>query len=474
MRSAERLRETARAIVPILRRPRAGWHEAPRPPFDNPLFGHIPPLDGSRLDYLARAARQYGDVVRLEFPLVTAHLLAHPDHVQRVLVEQQKIFTKQTRGYDSLRLFLGNGLVTSEGDFWLRQRRIAQPAFQKKKIDAFAPAMVRATRELAADWERAAKGRAVLDIADEMMRLTLRIAGETLLSTDPSQDSRAIADALGVVQEEANIRINRPFASLPVQVPTARNRRFLKAANQLDEIVRRIIQARRTGAERKDDLLQTLLESRDDVSGETMSDQQLRDEVMTIFLAGHETTSNTLAWTFYLLGKSPSIARALSEEAASVLGDRDATAADCARLDLTKRVIFEAMRLYPPAWIIGRAPSEDVQFDGYDMPAWSPVFLSPWVTHRHPAFWDDPEGFDPDRWLPARMANAHKYRYFPFAAGPRMCIGSGFATMEAQLVLATLARRFRVSLLPGQSITPEPLVTLRPHGGLKATVHRIG
>jgi cytochrome P450 len=445
---------------------------APSPPETVPFLGHLPVGNAQRLDFLMRAALDHGDVVRFEFPIITAHLCAHPDHVQQILVDQHRVFTKRTRGYENLRLFLGNGLVTSEGDFWLRQRRIAQPAFHKKRIAGFASAMVKATEDLCAEWDRAAKDARAVDVSAEMMRLTLRIAGETLLSTDPSNRASVVSTALLTVLHEANDRMNALW-SPPLEWPLPRNRRYLAAARELDDIVLGIIDRRRKGAA-EDDLLQMLLEARDDVTGERMDDRQLRDEVMTMFLAGHETTSNALTWTFYLLSRFPSIARALHDEACAVLGDRPATAEDLPKLDLARRVLQEAMRLYPPVWIMGRSPSEDVEIGGFDVRARSLVFISQWVTHRHPAFWEDPEGFDPDRWLPERAKSMHRHQYFPFAAGPRMCIGAGFAMMEGQLVLATIARRFRLDLVSGRRVEPEPLITLRPRDGVHATLHRLG
>jgi cytochrome P450 len=459
--------ESFRQAVPGLRRSRG--NRAPSPP-GFPLIGHIPPGGGPRLDAMLKLAIELGPVVRLELPMVTAHLLAHPDHVERVLVKDNRLYSKRTRGYDKLRMFLGNGLVTSEGEFWRRQRRIAQPAFHKQRIAGFAKTFVRCTNELGDRWADDAKAGRAIDLHADMMELTLRIASLTLLSADPSERAGEIGQALDVMLHEAIARINNPL-SLPPSIPTRRNVRAKQAMKTLDSIVLGIIDARRKGKAHEDDLLQMLLEARDEETGEGMTDAQLRDEVMTMFIAGHETTANALSWTFFLLSRFPHVARTLAAEASMVLGARDATAEDAALLEQSRRVISESMRLYPPVWIIGRSPLEDVRFDGYDVPEGSLVFVCPWVTHRLPEFWDDPEGFDPDRFSPERQKQMHRYQYFPFAAGPRMCIGSGFAMLEQQLVLSTLVRRFRLDLVPGQQVVPEPLITLRPKGGIAMHVH---
>jgi len=232
-----------------------------------------------------------------------------------------------------------------------------------------------------------------------------------------------------------------------------------------------MIADRRRG-EAKDDLLQMLLEARDEETGEGMDDIQLRDEAMTMFLAGHETTANALTWSLLLLSRYPQTARKLADEAGDVLGDRSATAADLPKLEHARRALSESMRLYPPVWVIGRSPSEDVRFDGYPVPRGSLIFISPYVTQRHPKFWEDPEGFDPDRFAPEKQKAMHRFQYFPFSAGPRMCIGMGFAMMEGQLLLATMMRRYRFDVQPGHPIEPEPLITLRPKYGLSVRVHR--
>lgn len=466
---APTLSDRVRFAIPALRPPLA--RPAPAPPELPIVGGHLPSSGLARLDALLQLAVELGPVVRFEMPFVRAHLLASPDHVERILVKEHRLFSKKTRGYDQLRQFLGNGLVTSEGDFWLRQRRIAQPAFHKQRIAAFADTFARCARELAERWDEDARRGRTIDVHHDMMQLTLRIASLTLLSADTGGRASEVGAAVDLMLHEFVSRINNPFR-LPDSVPTPANRRALRAMETLDRIVRDIIEARRKGQKREDDLLQMLLEARDEETGEGMTDQQLRDEVMTMFLAGHETTANALTWTWVLLSRFPQVARGLATEASSVLGTRDATAEDASALELSRRVLSESMRLYPPVWIIGRAPEEDVEIDGYSIPKGSLVFLSPWVTHRLPSLWDDPEGFDPDRFAPERQKAMHRCQYFPFSLGPRMCIGAAFAMLEGQLVLSCLARDFRLDLVPGHPIVPEPLVTLRPKGALPMRVYR--
>jgi cytochrome P450 len=450
-------------------RPAVAGVTAPSPP-GLPLVGHAGFLVRNRLEHLLKLTVELGDVVRLDLPGLTAHLCAHPDHVERVLVGEHRLFTKKTRGYDKLRQFLGNGLVTSEGSFWMRQRRIAQPAFAKRRIQGFGDTMVRCTEDMFAVWDRAAETGEARDIHADMMHLTLRIASLTLLSSDPSAKADAVGSALDVMLHEANDRINS-LVDIPDWLPTPRNRRYHLARKTLDDIVMGMIADRRRG-EAKDDLLQMLLEARDEETGEGMNDIQLRDEAMTMFLAGHETTANALTWSLLLLSRYPQTARKLADEAGDLLGDRSATAADLPKLEQARRALSESMRLYPPVWVIGRSPSEDVRFDGYPAPRGSLLFISPYVTQRHPKFWEDPEGFDPDRFAPEKQKAMHRFQYFPFSAGPRMCIGTGFAMMEGQLLLATMMRRYRFDVQPGHPIEPEPLITLRPKYGLKVRVHR--
>ena len=442
---------------------------APSPPTHGPL-GHLAPMRADRLDYVLRNREEYGDVVRMRFGHLTAHFLAHPDHVKHVLVDNARRYDKQTKGFNNLRLILGNGLLTSEGDFWRRQRRIAQPAFHRDRITSFAPCITQAAESLCEEWQRPARAGEAVDVAAEMMRLALRIAGETLLSTDVTADADVVGSSIAFLLRAANDRIMMPL-ELPMTVPTPGNLRIRRAIDALDVVVHRTIDERRRSSARPNDLLTMLMEARDEETGEAMSNQQLRDEVMTIFLAGHETTANAMGWTFYLLSKHPDVERLLRAELHEVLGGRSPTLADLPQLACTKRVIQESMRLYPPAWMVGRRAALPDEIGGYPIDAGSLVFVSPWLTHHHPAFWENPEGFDPDRFLPDRAAALPRFAYFPFGAGPRLCIGQGFAMMETQLLLATIAQRFRMNLVPGHPVVADPCITLRPRSGIRMTLH---
>jgi cytochrome P450 len=429
------------------------------------VLGHLREGRTDPLGSFLRWHREVGDVTRLRLAGVTAHLLSHPRHARWVLQEGNKHFVKPIQGRRNLAIVLGNGLLVSEGSFWLRQRRIAQPAFHKKRIHGFGERMVSAARDTAADWKRRAAREEPFDVARDMMRLTLQVVQETLLGTSPSRDADAIGDAVSVVLAMANARFSR-LIQPPDFLPLAENRRFKSAMGVLDGAVARIVIERR-GAPPTGDLLSMLLEARDEETGEGMDDRQLRDEVMTIFLAGHETTANALSWTFYLLGRHPDIARKMEAELDRVLGDRDPEMQDIGALPYTKAVFLESMRLYPPAWLLARAPVEDETIDGYFIPAGSRIFLCPWVIHRHPEFWPDPEGFDPERFLDESAID--KFAYLPFGGGPRLCIGHAFAKMEGVLVLATLARRFHLSLVSGHAVVPEATITLRPQNGVMVT-----
>jgi cytochrome P450 len=465
------LRETLRGwgYAVVRGRPRvpAGARLAPTPSGAEPVLGHIREGTGDPLRAFLRWHRDAGDVVRLHLLGITAHIFAHPKAIRHVLQEGARKFTKPLQGRRALSGILGRGLLVSEGEFWLRQRRIAQPAFHRERIDGFAERMVIAAEDLAREWEAR---RGPFDVSRDMMRLTLRVVQETLLGTSADDaDFDRIGRAVDHINEGTNWKIQRGIFNID-WLPTRGNIEFKRQRAVLDEVVHRMIRERRAGTPRED-LLSMLIDAVDQESGERMDDEQVRDEVMTIFLAGHETTANALSWTFFLLGRHPEHARRVRAEVSEVLGDRRASAADAHKLVYTRMVVSEAMRLYPPAWLIARAPIEDEVIDGYHVPARTRIFVSPWVTHRHPAIWRDPEGFDPERFRDPKAID--RFAYFPFGGGPRLCIGHAFAMMEATLLLATLARRFHLELVPGHVVRPAPLITLRPKNGVRVVARAL-
>jgi cytochrome P450 len=316
-------------------------------------------------------------------------------------------------------------------------------------------------------WQQYANTNQAIDVSDEMMHLTLMIISRTMFGADLGAEANRIGQAVSTGIIESNRRMFS-FPEIPFWIPTPANRRFLDARAVLDEVVQRMITNRRQSGNpaAHNDLLSMLIEAQDEATGERMSDQQLRDEVLTIFVAGHETTANALSWAWYLLSRNPAVRTKLRHELDQVLGGRTPTMADLPNLRYTAMVIEEAMRLYPPAWEIERQAVADDTIGGYHIPAGTIVMLSPYVVHRHPQFWSNPEGFEPERFLPERSEGRPRFAYFPFGGGPRLCIGNNFALMEAQLILAMVTQRFDLNLLPGRIPSPEPLVTLRPHGGV--------
>jgi cytochrome P450 len=364
--------------------------------------------------------------------------------------------------------FLGEGLLTSEGEFHRRQRRLSQPAFHRQRMDAYAEVMARYGAMTRDRWQ---SGETV-DMAQEMMRLTLAIVGKTLFDADVESEAAEIRRALTDIMLLFN-RITSPFPNLLMKLPLPSNFRFLKASKRLDATIYRIIEEHRAAAGDRGDLLSMLLMAQDEEGdGGRMTDLQLRDEAMTIFLAGHETTANALAWTWYLLAQHPEIEARMHGEIDTELEGRLPAAGDFARLKYTEKVFAEAMRLYPPAWAMGRQALSDYRIDSYTIPAGSIILMSPWVMHHDPRYYPDPFKFDPERWtIEAREARP-KFSYFPFGGGPRVCIGEGFAWMEGVLVIATIAQRWSLRLAAGEKVEPKPMITLRPARGMRMTVER--
>jgi len=409
--------------------------------------------------YLTRLHGAHGDVARFRFGPRRLYLLAHPDLIRDVLVTRHRNFIKSLALQRS-RVLLGNGLLTSEGPLHLRQRRLAQPAFHRESIAALAADMAGYAAQTADGWRAGAE----LDVVREMNRMTLAIAAKTLFGADVQGEAEAVARALTTALEMFK-RLTNPLGMLLDRLPVPGTLRIRRAREALDATVYGIIDRRRRSGEDRGDLLSMLLAARDvEGDGGGMTDLQLRDEALTIFLAGHETTANALAWTWHLLALHPDAEAMLHAEVDSALGGRLPTAADLPRLAFTRAVLAESMRLFPPAWVVGRQPLEDFAAGGYRIAAGAVVMMSPWVVHRDPRWWPDPERFDPGRWTPEAEAALPRFAYFPFGGGPRKCIGEGFAWMEGVLALATLARRWRLRHVPGSRVTAHPTITLRPAG----------
>jgi cytochrome P450 len=436
---------------------------APRLRYPHPM-GALRYIRDEPLRFMTGITREHGDVVQFRVGPYNTMLFAHPDAVKHVLVTNSANYDKHTPGFEVLGSLLGNGLLTSQGEFWRRQRRIAQPAFHRRRIAGFAETMVAFTEQMLERWEDAAGLGRTIDLAAEMNALTLRIVAKTLLGTEMGPIAEQVAEAVTAV----NVFVNKATTGLLDRyLPTRDHLRAREAVRTLDRIVLDLVAERRRRTDSPDDLLTMLMEARDEETGEGMSDRQLRDEILTMFLAGHETTSNALAWTFYLLSTHPGIARRTRTELDEVLAGRSPTVDDLPRMTYTSRVVKESMRLYPPAWTLERRAREDDMIAGHRVRAGSLILLSAWVTHRHPTFWPNPEGFDPDRFEPEAEKQRPRHAYFPFGAGPRQCIGNNFAMMESQLIVATILPRFRPWLVPGHPVVPEPLITLRPKHGLQ-------
>jgi cytochrome P450 len=419
-------------------------------------------LRGDPLSFVSRMSEEPGDVVHYELFGRNVFLAKHPDLIRDVLVTNQHDYAKG-EGLRWAKRFLGEGLLTSEGEFHTRQRRLAQPAFHRQRIGAYAEVITDyATRSR----DRLREGEP-FDMHQEMMALTLAVAGKTMCDADVESEAAVIGQALTDVISLFP-RFVLPFASLLHRLPLPSTRRFERARGRLDAVVYRMIEDRRRSGQDRGDLLSMLLLARDEEGdGGHMSDLQLRDEVMTLFLAGHETTANALSWTWYLLARNPAVEARFHEEVDTVLGDRRPAFEDLPRLRYAEMVLAESMRLYPPAWGLGRRSLRDQVLGGMSIPAESLVLMSPYLVQRDPRFYPDPLRFDPQRFTPEAKAARPKFAYFPFGGGARQCIGEPFAWMEGVLILAALAQRWRFRLEAEEPVEPQALITLRPRHGVR-------
>jgi cytochrome P450 len=439
---------------------------AVRGPRGRQVLGNLGDFQRDQLGFYRSCAR-YGDVVPVRFGPRRAVLLYHPDAIEEVLVARSRDFVKSP-GVRLLRPLLGDGLLLSEGDVWLRQRRLVQPAFHRQRVAAYGDVMTAYAGRHLDGW----KDGDVRDVHREMMALTQAIVAKTLFDAEVADEAHEIGTATHVLMQDFAARLGSLVQLLPSWVPTPANVRARRAIRRLDGVVYRMIAVRRQRGEDRGDLLSILLQARDADDGTRMTDRQVRDEVMTLFMAGHETTAVALSWTWYLLAQHPEVEARLIEELRAVLGGRAPTAADLPRLPYTEMVVTESMRLYPPAYALGRQAASATEVAGHPLRAGVIVILPTYVVQRDPRWFEEPEAFRPARWEDDGGRRLPRYAYFPFGGGPRLCIGNGFAMMEACLLLAAIAQRFRLALVPGQRVTPTPYVTLRPEPGLRMRLAR--
>jgi cytochrome P450 len=428
----------------------------PPPNLIRALFGA---MQQNPLDYFTAMAQKYGDVSGMRIGNFRSLFINHPGLIEDVLVNNARKYHKG-RILQANKYLFGEGLLTSEGDFWLRQRRLSQPAFHRTRINAYATTMAEYTEEMAATW----RGGEQRDIHEEMMQLALRIVGKTLFDADVTQDAKKVGETLDLLLHIA-ANFGRTIL-IPIWVPTPRNIRAKLAIKRLEKVIYRIIANRRASGGDSGDLLSILLQAQDE-DGTRMSDRQLRDETITLFLAGHETTANTLSWTWWLLAQNPAVEKKFHEELDGVLGGRTPTVDDLPKLAYLSNVLTESLRLYPTAWGMARLAAEEHEIAGYPVQVGNGVAFAQWVVHRDARWFDAPLEFRPERWESGLAKQLPRFAYFPFGGGPRQCIGNTFALLESSVVLATIGQKFRFGLVPGHTVTPLASITLRPKNGIQ-------
>jgi cytochrome P450 len=437
--------------------------QKPRGPRNPPLLGHLASFRRNPLKFLKKMGDEYGDLAYFKLGPQDAFLVNHPDLVRDILVLRQNCFIK-SRMLQRARILLGEGLLTSEGQIHRRQRRLVQPAFHRDRLAGYGAVMSECAVRTRDRWRDGQE----LDVASEMMRLTLAVVGKTLFNADVESEAGEIGEALTSVLKMFDM-LMLPFSEYLEKLPLPQVRRFEKARAVLDEVIYRLIRQRRASGEDAGDLLSMLLLAQDEENGGGMTDAQVRDEALTLFLAGHETTANALTWAWYLLSQNPECAARLREEVDRELNGRAPGFEDLPRLPYAEMVFAEAMRLYPPAWAIGRMNTEAIEIGGIQARPRTIFIMSPYVLQRDARFYPDPEKFDPERWTPERKEGRPKFAYFPFGGGARVCIGERFAWMEGTLVLAAIAQKWNLRLVPGHRVEPLPLITLRTRYGMRMT-----
>jgi cytochrome P450 len=408
------------------------------------------------LGYFSSVARQYGDIVCYRPAPDTAYLINHPDMIRHVLVDNQRNYSKDTYSNQAFKKTIGEGLINLEGNAWLHQRRLMQPAFHHHRLEALDGMIVQTTGEMLGRWQECYQQGEPVDLSREMAALTMTITARALFGVDLEDEAKAIGEIINGVADLIE-KPNHP--------------RLLQAAAEFAGVVDRIVAQRRRDFQDGGDLLSSLMTVRDEESGVVLDDQHIRNEVMGLLLAGYETTANALTWTGYLLSQHAWAVQRLRDEVRQTLGGRQPAAADLASLPYLRQVLDESLRLFPPAWIIGRRAVADDEIGGYDVPAGTVIAICIYTLHRHAAFWEQPERFDPQRFTPECIARRERYAYIPFSIGPRQCIGNGFALLEASLILACIAQRFELRLMPGIEVKPQALFVLRPSRDLLMSLH---
>jgi cytochrome P450 len=434
------------------------------------LLGTLKDFRRNPQRFLLSLAREYGDVVRYRNAFWSAYLFTHPDHVKHILQDNSRNYSKDTFAWKNIRPAFGEGLLTSDGAHWLRQRRLIQPAFHQHRVVAITALMTEATASMLERWKPLAGRGEAMDVSAEMMRLTLEIVGKALFSSDIRAEVRVVNDAATAILEYFKHQVTTSLP-LPPTVPTSHSRRFRSAMRMFHDVVDRIIAERESRGDLPGDLLSMLMSARDEDTAEGMNRRQLRDELITMIFAGYETTATALSWAWCFLSTHPMAAARLRSELKAVLGGKPPAYEDLQRLNYTRMVVQETIRLMPPVWVGTRKAIADDEIGGYHVPANTVVTFSPYVTHRRGDYWENPEGFDPERFSPERSGETHRYAYFPFGGGPRQCIGNVFAMIEAQLILAAVAQRYRLDLVPGHPVEPLPFGILRPRHGVMVTLH---
>jgi cytochrome P450 len=446
------------------------FEDLPHPDAMNFFLGNLLQLRKERINFLQKQQKKLGDIYQLKVPTRKIIVLTNPEWIKYVLVDNNKNYTKSF-AYDSIKIFLGNGLLTSEGEFWKRQRRLAQPAFHKEKLNLMFQNMVEQTQKCISELEKYADTNQSVNLSKVLYKLTLDIVNSTLFYNEVDNTTDKIYKLVSEGSEFISKRINNPF-QLPDWFPTPTKLKEKEVLKTMDEVFYSVIDKRRQQKAEHEDLLSMLMEARDEETGETMSNKQLRDEILTIFVAGHETTQIALSWTFYLLSENPDKLKILMDEIKEQLNGNVPTAINIRSLQYLKQVIDESMRCFPPAWVMGRRSIDKDVIDGCEIPAYTNIIMPIYVVHHDERVWENPYEFKPERFSPENLKDKQKFSFFPFGGGPRLCIGNNFAIQEMQVCLAMILQKFKVEIDKDFVPELEPLVTLRPKNPVFAKIYK--